>query len=98
MISPTPPTPPADPYTLAQFTVVEIATIEFDPIPDVASTAQTLIAEGDVMHCAGALMAEHPLIAQHVRTVRGGSIDAVLGLSSTAVCAALNGLAKQLAR
>lgn len=51
--------------------------IEFSAIPEPSIAA--LIEEGEVFWCAGALMVEHPLVAPHVVTIKGG-MDAVMGL------------------
>ncbi len=61
---------------------LDIATIYFNDIP--SETAEILIAEGDVMWCAGGLMVEHPLVVPHVTKMDGGQ-DAVMGLSKATV-------------
>jgi septum formation protein len=81
-----------DPATGVQFTVVEVATLVFEEIPDLTTVTAMLITEGEIFYCAGALMAENPLLVPHIKEVKG-TIDAVLGLSPRAVCEALNGLA-----
>ena len=43
-----------------------------------------MIAEGEVMWCAGGLMVEHPLVQPHVTKMVGG-IDSVMGLSKETV-------------
>lgn len=56
--------------------------IHFEPIPE--DSMEALIAEGEVMWCAGGLMVEHALVAPHVTKMVGG-IDAVMGLSKATV-------------
>jgi septum formation protein len=43
-----------------------------------------LIAEGDVMWCAGGLMVEHPLIVPYITSIEGTQ-EAVMGLGKEAV-------------
>ena len=43
-----------------------------------------LIAEGDVLNCAGGLMVEHPLVAPLISGITG-SQDAIMGLSKATV-------------
>jgi septum formation protein len=43
-----------------------------------------LIAEGDVMWCAGGLMIEHPLVTPYITEIQG-SQDSVMGLGKEAV-------------
>ena len=43
-----------------------------------------LIAEGEMMWCAGGLMVEHALVAPHVTKMVGG-LDSVMGLSKATV-------------
>lgn len=62
---------------------LENCTIVMDPIPD--ETAEELIAEGEVLWCAGGLMVEHPLVAPRVRRIEGGGEDSVMGLGREAV-------------
>jgi septum formation protein len=57
---------------------LDSATVHFRPIPE--ATVEALLAEGDVFHCAGGLMVEHPLVACHVARMEGG-LDSVMGLS-----------------
>lgn len=61
-----------------QYFDVDIATISFQSIPD--TVVDALIEEGDVLHCAGALMIEHPLIQPYIQSL-DGTLDAVMGLS-----------------
>lgn len=84
-----------DPVTGKQFTSVETATLKFREFPDVEAVASALIAEGDIFHCAGGLMAENELVVPHIAGL-DGTIDAILGLSPRSVCDALIGLAQLL--
>jgi len=43
-----------------------------------------LIAEGDVMWCAGGLMIEHPLVTPYITEIQG-SQESVMGLGKEAV-------------
>lgn len=61
-----------------QVTGVECATIFFNEIPE--EVVNELLEEGDIMHCAGALMIEHQLVQPYIREIRG-RIDSVMGLS-----------------
>ncbi|GAB4815115.1 hypothetical protein N2152v2_002161 [Parachlorella kessleri] len=61
---------------------VDVATIHFEPLPSAA--VETLIAEGDVLWCAGGLMVEHPLVQPHVTRMEG-TLDAVMGLPKALV-------------
>jgi septum formation protein len=56
---------------------VDTAVIHFSPIPD--DIIQELLDEGEVMHCAGGLMVEHPLVLPYRRLE--GAEDSVMGLS-----------------
>ena len=57
---------------------LDLAEVFFNAIPD--DVAETLIAEGGVLHCAGGLMVEHPRVEPHVERIDGG-MDSVMGLS-----------------
>jgi len=61
----------------AQWAHVDQASVSFTPFP--ASTIDALISEGEVFHCAGGLMVEHPLVVPHVCSIEGGQ-DSVMGL------------------
>lgn len=61
---------------------VDRATIELAPMPD--ADIDALVAEGEIFHCAGALMVENPLVVPYVQRIRG-TPDAVLGLSMATV-------------
>ena len=66
---------------------VDVATIRFSPIPK--ETAEALVAEGEVMWCAGGLMIEHPLVQPFITSMEGGQ-DAVMGLSKARVLTLLS--------
>lgn len=51
--------------------------VHFEKIPE--DVIETLIAEGDVMKCAGGLMIEHPLVTPLIAKVIGTE-DAIKGL------------------
>lgn len=76
---------------------VSVAEVEIGPLP--AEAVDALVAggdgHGDVLECAGGLMVEHPLVAPHVRSVRGG-LDSVMGLSARLVQSLLAELAAGL--
>jgi septum formation protein len=57
---------------------VDTSKIYFDDIPD--SVIDSLLAEGDVLQCAGGLMVEHALVQPHVNRIEG-SRDSLMGLS-----------------
>jgi septum formation protein len=61
---------------------VDVTRIHFRPLPSPA--VDDLVACDDVLHCAGALMIEHPALSPHIDTVEGG-LDAVMGLSVACV-------------
>lgn len=65
-----------------RFGSIDVAKIHFQPIP--RETTEALIAEGNVMWCAGGLMVEHPLVEPHVTKMEGG-VDSVMGLSKNTV-------------
>ena len=52
------------------------------PVPPASVAA--VLAEGHVLHCAGGLMIEHPLIAPLVGRIYG-SMDGLMGLSKVLV-------------
>lgn len=56
---------------------VDIATQHFRDIPD--SVVDQLIAKGEVMHCAGGITVEDPLLEPHLMH-RDGSLDSIMGL------------------
>ena len=49
-------------------------------IPD--SAIDTMIGEGFVYHCAGALMVEHPLVTPYIETIEG-TVDGVMGIDKS---------------
>lgn len=61
---------------------VDVSTIHFTPIPE--ATMEALIAEGDVLYCAGGLMVEHPAVVPHVVRI-DGTQDGVMGLAKALV-------------
>ena len=71
----------------AQWSSVDVATVHFSPIP--SASVDTLIAEGDVMWCAGGLMVEHALVQPHVTRMEG-TIDSVMGLCKESATRLLN--------
>lgn len=70
---------------------VDVSYIHMDPLP--ASARDQLIAEGEVFHCAGGLMMEHPLVAPLITRIEG-SEDGVRGLAQGLVVALLLQAAK----
>lgn len=66
---------------------VDVATIHFSAIPK--ETAESLVAEGEVMWCAGGLMVEHPLVQPYITRMEGGQ-DAVMGLCKARVVTLLS--------
>lgn len=56
---------------------VDIATQHFLDIPD--SIVDQLITKGDVMHCAGGITVEDPLLKPHLLH-RDGSLESIMGL------------------
>ena len=60
----------------------ETTQIHFSPLPPAA--VDEVLACPELMHCAGALMIEHPALAPHILRVDGG-LDAVMGLSISTV-------------
>lgn len=52
-------------------------TIHFKTIPE--AVIDTLIAEGDVMYCAGGFIVEHPLLQPLIKQM-DGEMDSVMGL------------------
>lgn len=61
---------------------VEVCTIHMADMPD--DVIDALIAEGDVMWCAGGLMIEHPAVSPYITQLEG-SQDSVMGLGKDAV-------------
>lgn len=68
---------------------VDTATIHFDVIPQ--QVIDKIIDEGEVIHCAGGLMVEHPLLQPYIKQV-DGTYDSLMGLS----CALLASLLDRL--
>lgn len=66
----------------ARAELVEVCTIHMSDMPD--DVIDALIAEGDVMWCAGGLMVEHPLVTPHITSIEG-SQESVMGLGREAV-------------
>lgn len=64
------------------FEGVDRTTVHFSAIPD--DIIARLVAEGEVLYCAGGLMIEHPLVQPYIDRV-DGSIDSVMGLSKALV-------------
>lgn len=62
--------------------LVEVCTIHMSDMPD--DVIDKLIAEGDVMWCAGGLMVEHPLVVPYITCIEGTQ-EAVMGLGKEAV-------------
>ncbi|CAN5236271.1 Maf family nucleotide pyrophosphatase [soil metagenome] len=56
---------------------VDIATVYFKEIPN--SVIEAMLAKGEVMHGAGALIVEDPLIEAYVERIEG-DMDSVIGL------------------
>jgi septum formation protein len=67
----------------ARIGALENCTILMGPIPP--ESVEALIAEGEVLWCAGGLMVEHALVAPHVTGIQGGGEDSVMGLGKEAV-------------
>lgn len=57
----------------------DTCTIHFEEIPD--DIIDVLLEEGLVLHCAGGLMIEHPLVQPFITKIEGDE-DSVMGLSS----------------
>ena len=57
---------------------VDTSKIYFNDIPE--SVVDRLLAEGEVLQCAGGLMVEHALVQPHVSRIEG-SMDSLMGLS-----------------
>jgi septum formation protein len=57
---------------------VDVTHIHFDPLPGPVVTE--VLGCPEIVHCAGALMIEHPALQPHIAHVEGG-LDAVMGLS-----------------
>ena len=62
--------------------------VQYDRIPP--QVVDALAAQGEVMHCAGALMIENELTRPYLRGITNGGEDAVMGLSKETVAALLN--------
>jgi septum formation protein len=71
-----------DPRTGRRAEGVDATSVAFSAIPD--DVVDRLVEEGDVLHCAGGLMIEHPLVQPYIVSV-DGSIDSVMGLSKALV-------------
>jgi septum formation protein len=72
--------------TGARHALIEECTIHMARMPD--DVIERLIAEGDVMWCAGGLMVEHPLVLPFISRIEGTQ-DSVMGLGRDAVMAVL---------
>ena len=59
---------------------VDTSTIYFKSIPE--EVINSLIEQGDVFYCAGALMVENPILVPYVDRIEG-SIDSVMGMSKS---------------
>ncbi len=68
---------------------VDSSTIHFQQIPD--DIIESIIAEGNCIHCAGGLMVEHELLAPYIERVEG-SQDSLMGLSCDLLVKLLNEL------
>lgn len=62
---------------------LEVCVIRMDPLPE--EDVEALVAEGEVMWCAGGLMVEHERVAPRVVAIEGGGDDAVRGLGRATV-------------
>jgi septum formation protein len=62
---------------------LEVCVIRMDPLPE--EDVEALVAEGEVMWCAGGLMVEHERVAPRVAAMEGGGDDAVRGLGRATV-------------
>jgi septum formation protein len=62
---------------------LEVCVIRMDPLPE--EDVEALVAEGEVMWCAGGLMVEHARVAPRVAAIEGGGDDAVRGLGRATV-------------
>ena len=71
-----------DPKTGRRAEGVDTTSVCFSAIPD--EVIAQLVDEGEVLHCAGGLMIEHPLVQPYIVSV-DGSIDSVMGLSKALV-------------
>ena len=72
----------SDTLTGGRWTGVYCARVRFSRIPD--ETVRVLIEQGDVFHCAGGLMVEHPLVQSSILCMEGG-LDCVQGLCKATV-------------
>jgi septum formation protein len=61
----------------------ETCVIRMDPLPE--EDVEALVAEGEVMWCAGGLMVEHERVAPRVVAIEGGGDDTVRGLGRATV-------------
>jgi len=66
---------------------LETCVIRMDPLPE--EDVESLVAEGEVMWCAGGLMVEHARVAPRVVAIEGGGDDAVRGLGRATVAGLL---------
>jgi septum formation protein len=62
---------------------LEVCVIRMEPLPE--EDVEALVAEGEVMWCAGGLMVEHERVAPRVVEIEGGGDDAVRGLGRATV-------------
>jgi septum formation protein len=62
---------------------LETCVIRMSPLPE--EDVEALVAEGEVMWCAGGLMVEHERVAPRVVAIEGGGDDAVRGLGRATV-------------
>ncbi len=67
---------------------VDTTFVQYDRIPP--HVVDALVEQGDVMHCAGALMVENELTRPYLRGITNGGEDAVMGLSKETVAVLLN--------
>lgn len=67
-----------DLQTMKQVYGIDTTTIHLDHIPD--NVIDSLIEEGEIMHSAGGLMIEHPLIQPYILKTEG-TVDSIMGLS-----------------
>lgn len=71
---------------------VHTANVHMAPLP--SHIIDELLVEGTVLHCAGGLMVEHPILSPYLRRVEGG-VDSVMGLSTTLLANLLEELRKE---
>ena len=72
----------SDPLSGQQWAAVDTACVVFEPIPE--AVIDELIKEGEIFHCAGGLMVEHPLVQPYIVRMEG-SIDSIMGLRKDTV-------------